>query len=125
MEDKYKTIIVFSAIGISVIIMLGFMNGFASKVIDDSTTTQVFDYTGKAVQVNYVQHISSGLFSCSSREDTYVTFDNGVTYWKQGYHPIVEGATYHVHSVKTERLSWENGTVTHVENTFQIVELPQ
>jgi hypothetical protein len=84
------------------------------------------DYTGKVIQVDHVTTTSSGLFfGSSSRTDTYVTFDNGQTYWATGYIVIIEGYTYHVHTVKIiqygtglNSTAFQQGSVTTTINTF-------
>jgi hypothetical protein len=94
----------------------------------ESTDTVTLDYTGKVTQVDHITTTTSGFlfFSGSSRQDTYVTFDNGQTYWKPGYETIVEGQTYHVHTVKTIEYGigsnstgpLNKGSTTTIINTF-------
>lgn len=84
-------------------------------------TVKVSEYTGKVIQVDHISSTSGGLFFTSTRQDTYVTFDNGQTYWKYGYVPIIEGQIYNVVSVKTTSYGVRaggNGTLTYTENTF-------
>lgn len=86
--------------------------------------TVITNYTGKVIQVDHVTHTSGGLFFSSSRTDTYVTFDNGQTYWKPGYEVVIEGYIYQVHSVKTTVYGPQaggNGTLTTTENTFSSI----
>lgn len=87
-------------------------------------TITISDYTGKVIQVDHPTYTTGGLWVSSSHIDTYVTFDNNLTYWKSGYEVIVKGYVYHVHSVKTVSYgarAMGNGTLTEIENTFSSI----
>lgn len=115
--------------GITIILIVGsvgyLFNSYSYLLSPvQSPKTVIADYTGKVIQVDHVTHTSGGLFFTSSRTDTYVTFDNGQTYWKPGYEVVIEGYSYHVHSVKTTVYGPQaggNGTLTTTENTFSSI----
>jgi hypothetical protein len=117
---------ILKAIAVAAIIVsiLALIVSLYAESVAPKDTVEVYDYRGKVVQVDHVTTTTGGLFFTSTRTDTYVTFDNGRTYWQNGYQIIIEGFTYNVHTVETTRYgakAFGNGTATTVENTFTLV----
>lgn len=123
--DKFLSSITITAFIIATI-CVSFAYLAEQKALVD--TVVVSDYIGKVIQIDHVATTSGGFLSSSTRQDTYVTFDNGVTYWFSGYVTIIEGYTYHVHSVQTTSYgarAMGNGTLTRTLNTFTLISMDE
>lgn len=126
MKTKIRAIAIIFAVTLCWVMIISgwviFYNHVYLKGIADQPV-QIFieNYKGKVIQVDRITTTTGGFLFSNSRSDTYVTFDNGKTYWLSGNHIILENYVYYVHSETTIKYGSQaggNGTLTTTVNTL-------